>query len=67
MNDQLIEALKFFITVFSELAVLFILISFFVAWLNSKLPPEKVKQLLQGNRGYAVAVGLGAATPFCSC
>lgn len=67
MNPQLNEAIEFFIVVFSELAILFVLISFFVAWLNQKLPSEKVKQLLSGNRGYGVAVGLGAATPFCSC
>ena len=67
MNAMLLEALKFFVTVFAELAVLFIAISLFVAWLNQKLPAEKVQNLLNGNSGYAVAVGLGAATPFCSC
>ena len=61
------NAIEFFITTFAELAVLFVIISFVVSIINDKLPPEKVKQLLSGNRGYGVAVSLGALTPFCSC
>lgn len=67
MSESLKETLTFFVVVFGELAVLFVLISFFVAWINQKLPADKVKQLLSGNRGYGVAIGLGAVTPFCSC
>lgn len=67
MNQSLQEALSFFVWVFGELAVLFLLISGLVAWLNSRLSGQRVRSLLQGNRGYAIAVGLGAITPFCSC
>jgi uncharacterized protein len=67
MSDQLSSSLEFFIVVFSELAVLFIAISFVVSVINHKLPPEKIKSLLTGNRGYGIAVTLGALTPFCSC
>ena len=67
MSTQLTEALEFFVTVFSELALLFIVISFVVSLINQKLPAGKVKQLLSGNRGYGVAISLGAITPFCSC
>lgn len=67
MSNQFNEAITFFIYVFSELALLFLLISFVVAVINHKLPTEKVRQLLSGNSGYGVAVGLGAVTPFCSC
>ncbi len=67
MSTQLTNTLEFFIVVFSELALLFVAISFLVSFINQKLPPEKVKQLLSGNRGYGIAVGLGAVTPFCSC
>ncbi|SFC61964.1 permease [Pseudoalteromonas denitrificans] len=67
MSTQLSSALEFFMLVFSELAVLFIAISFVVSLINQKLPPEKIKRLLSGNRGYGIAVGLGAVTPFCSC
>lgn len=67
MSTEMKSALEFFITTFAELAVLFIIISFVVSIINEKLPPEKIKQLLSGNRGYGVAVSLGAFTPFCSC
>ncbi len=67
MSTEMKSALEFFITTFAELAVLFIIISFVVSIINDKLPPEKIKQLLSGNRGYGVAVSLGAFTPFCSC
>ena len=67
MSTELNNALEFFITTLAELATLFILISFVVSVINDKLPPEKIKQLLSGNRGYGVAVSLGALTPFCSC
>jgi len=67
MSNNLSNALEFFIVVFSELAILFIAISFVVSLINQKLPPEKIKRLLSGNRGYGIAVGLGAVTPFCSC
>jgi len=67
MSNEFVNAAEFFILVFSELALLFIIISFVVSVINQKLPTEKVKQLLSGNRGYGVAVALGAVTPFCSC
>lgn len=67
MSSELSEAVEFFITVFTELALLFVVISFVVSLINQKLPPNRIKQLLSGNRGYGVAVGLGAITPFCSC
>jgi len=67
MSNQLSSSLEFFIVVFGELALLFIAISFVVSLINQKLPPEKIKRLLSGNRGYGIAVSLGAVTPFCSC
>ena len=67
MSVELTNAIEFFVATFAELAVLFIVISFVVSVINHKLPPEKIKLLLSGNRGYGVAVGLGALTPFCSC
>lgn len=67
MSSEMKNALEFFISTFAELAILFVLISFVVSFINNKLPAKKVKQLLSGNRGYSVAVSLGALTPFCSC
>lgn len=67
MDDQLSSALTFFIGTFTELALLFVLISFLVGLINQWLPPARVQRLLSGNRGYGVAVALGSVTPFCSC
>lgn len=67
MSNQFIQAVNFFIYVFLELTVLFLLISFVVAVINQKLPSSKVRQLLSGNQGYGIAIALGSITPFCSC
>jgi len=67
MSPELASVLEFFVVVFGELAVLFAGVSFLVSAINQKLPPEKIKTLLSGNRGYGIAVALGAVTPFCSC
>ncbi len=67
MSNELAEAAEFFIVVFFELALLFIIISFVVSLIHRKLPTEKVKQILSGNRGYGIAIALGSVTPFCSC
>ncbi|OHU84346.1 MULTISPECIES: permease [Pseudoalteromonas] len=61
------SALTFFVSTFAELTVLFLVISFIVSVVNHYLPTAKVRQLLSGNSGYSVAIGLGAVTPFCSC
>lgn len=66
-SKELSEAISFFVGTFSELALLFIGISFMVSFINQKLPANTVKRLLSGNRGYSVAVCLGVVTPFCSC
>ena len=52
-----------------ELSVLFIGISLLVGVLQRHIPPSKVEALLtsSGKRGYFLAAGLGAITPFCSC
>ncbi|GAA6173628.1 permease [Colwellia sp. KU-HH00111] len=66
-SKELAKAVDFFIGTFTELALLFVGISFIVSFINQKLSANKVKSLLSGNRGYSVAVCLGAVTPFCSC
>ena len=66
-QNALIDSLRFFGIVFSELVVLFVLISMLVSWLQFKIPKAKVKALLSGKSGYMLAAGLGAITPFCSC
>jgi uncharacterized protein len=66
-SEQWHKAVDFFLSTFAELAILFVLVSFIVSLVNHYLPMEKVQHLLAGNRGYGVAMGLGALTPFCSC
>ena len=61
------QAIDFFVSTFAELAILFVLISILVSMINYYLPGNKVRQLLSGNRGYGIAMALGAVTPFCSC
>lgn len=60
---------EMFVQLFVELTLLFLVISYFVAVINQKLPAEKIQRLLgtRKGRGYLTAAGLGAITPFCSC
>ncbi|MEW6981247.1 permease [Colwelliaceae bacterium 6471] len=67
MSNQFYEATNFFVATFSELALLFIVISLIVSLVNEYLPNEKVKGILSGNKGYGAAISIGALTPFCSC
>lgn len=61
------DAIEFFVFTFSELAILFVLVSALIGVLQYKFPRARVKAVLAGQRGYAAAVLLGAVTPFCSC
>jgi uncharacterized membrane protein YraQ (UPF0718 family) len=63
------ETAVFFIYTMTELAVLFIGISFLVGVINEFMPQDKVKRLLSGRhgRGYIIGSILGGVTPFCSC
>ena len=69
MSSQLQDALGMFAFLAIELSVLFIGISLLVGVLQRHIPPSKVEALLtsSGKRGYFLAAGLGAITPFCSC
>ena len=68
-STKLYESAGMFVQLFTELTVLFLAISFAVALINQKLPAEKIQRILGAHqgRGYIVAAGLGAVTPFCSC
>ena len=69
MSPQLQDTLGMFVFLAVELSVLFIGISALVGVLQRHIPPAKVEALLSstGTRGYLLAAGLGAITPFCSC
>ena len=66
---MLANTASMFVTLFTELSILFIAISLLVAVINQRLPAEKTQRLLGGKngRGYVTAAALGALTPFCSC
>lgn len=68
-RDMLANSANMFVTLFIELSVLFLAISFLVALINQRLPAKKIQRLLGGRngRGYFTAAALGAITPFCSC
>ena len=68
-RDMLANSADMFVTLFVELSVLFLAISFLVALINQRLPAKKIQRLLGGKngRGYLTAAALGAITPFCSC
>lgn len=63
------ETISFFLFTMTELALLFVGISFLVGVINEFLPQDKVKSWLSGRngRGYVVGSLLGGLTPFCSC
>ncbi len=67
--NTLIETLKYFVTIMSELVVLFILISTIIAFALMYIPQEKLKKWMSGKGiwGNIIAVLFGAVTPFCAC
>ncbi|MGE5484925.1 MAG: permease [Ignavibacteriales bacterium] len=67
--NSLRESLHFFLTIFAELSLLFVGVSFLVALLQEHLPESTIKRLLaaKGGRGNTLEALLGSATPFCSC
>lgn len=69
MPTQLQDALSMFAFLTVELSALFIGISLLVGAVQRHIPPSKVEALLSSRRrrGYFLAAGLGAITPFCSC
>ncbi len=63
------DALGMFLFLGAELSILFILISAGVSLLQQYIPDSKVQQVLgsSNGKGYLLAAGLGAITPFCTC
>lgn len=67
MAGAFAASVEFFIGTFSELLILFVLISMLVFVLQDRFPAKRIQALLSGGRGYFTAAALGAITPFCSC
>lgn len=68
--SSLLSFLQTFFTLFIELTVLFIFISFLVSWLQQTVTEERINRILnRPNKwsSYLYGTGLGALTPFCSC
>ncbi len=63
------DALGMFAFLAAELSILFIIISAGVSLLQQYIPDSKIQKLLgaSNGRGYLLAAGLGAITPFCTC
>lgn len=68
--SSLLSFLQTFFTLFIELTVLFIFISFLVSWLQQTVTEDRINRILnRPNKwsSYLYGTGLGALTPFCSC
>ena len=66
---SLAKTLVSFLTLVTELAVLFIGISLLVGLLQEYIPATTIRRVLTGRKGQGNILGaaLGAVTPFCSC
>jgi uncharacterized membrane protein YraQ (UPF0718 family) len=69
IQQKLIETGEAFVTLFVELTLLFIAISYLVAIINQNISAERIQKLLgtRNGKGFLISAGLGAITPFCSC
>lgn len=67
--NTLIETVKYFLFIMSELVVLFIAISTIIALVFMYIPQDKLKNWISGKGiwGNIMAVIFGAVTPFCAC
>ncbi|WP_062302463.1 permease [Demequina subtropica] len=70
LDSALGTAVHFALYESGKILALIALIVFAVGFLGTWLTPARVQRMLAGRRrgaGHAVAAGLGAVTPFCSC
>lgn len=69
-NNQLRDAVNFFVYDTIKIFILLIVIIFIVSIIRSFLPPEKIRKMLSRKDRYAghvLAALLGIVTPFCTC
>ncbi|VEJ06475.1 membrane protein [Campylobacter lari] len=68
MWDKILTILQEFLFLFSEISILFILVSMFVAFVNERYSKFFEAHLKSDGFGsYVKAIFLGSLTPFCSC
>lgn len=67
--NTLVETIKYFLFIMTELAVLFIGISTIVALVLMYIPQDKLKNWMasKGILGNIIGVLFGGVTPFCAC
>lgn len=65
----MIDALRSFIVLAAEFAIIYFAVSWGVHLIVASVPRQRLRALLAGNpaRGLGLALLLGAVTPFCSC
>lgn len=69
MIEGPLEAVRWFLVVGAELALLFLILGFLISLLRTWIPEERVRALFEARgatRGYVIGAFLGAVTPFCS-
>lgn len=67
---MVIEFVKDFLYLSAKLTLLFVIISFIVAFIQKQFPEDKIKNILIGGHDYVSAIkgaSIGFLTPFCSC
>ena len=67
--NTLMETVKYFIFITTELTVLFLGISTLVALMLMYVPQDKIKKYMSGKGIFGNFVGafIGSLTPFCAC
>ncbi len=69
-GSRLGSSLHFFVTDVAKIFVLLVGVIYFMGLVRALLAPERVRDFVRGRPDWqarALAVGLGAVTPFCSC
>ena len=67
--EMAMDAASMFVLLAAELTILFLVISYGVGYLQTRLPTDRIQSILsdKNGRGYLTAALLGSITPFCSC
>ena len=70
LSTNIGQTINFFIYNVIKIVILLYVLIFFISYIQSYLPPERTKKILNkitGIKGNIIAALLGTVTPFCSC